>query len=118
MLPKILKVLVITLTVAAAALFLLFSPKYASSLYYGEIVHIQRDANNIPTITAQSKKGYFYAMGRVHAEDRLFQMTMKRLVVQGRLSEYLGEVPLPMDKFMREINLKGWGSKMAERLQR
>jgi len=43
---------------------------------------------------------------------------MKRLVVQGRLSEYLGEVPLPMDKFMREINLKGWGSKMAERLQR
>lgn len=108
MLPKILKVLVITLSVAAAALFFLFSPKYTSSLYYGgEIVHIQRDANNIPTITAQSKKGYFYAVGRVHAEDRLFQMTTKRLVVQGRLSEYLGEVPLPMDKFMREINLKG-----------
>lgn len=119
MLAKILKVLVVALAVAAATLFFLFSPRYASSLSYGgEVTQIQRDANSIPTITAPSKKAYFYAVGRVHAEDRLFQMTMKRLVVQGRLSEYLGEVPLPMDKFMREINLKGWGSRMADRLQR
>ena len=102
MLQKIFKVLVLILAVLAAALFLLFTPKYASTVSYGgETTRIQRDANNIPTITAQSRIGYFYAVGRVHAEDRLFQMTMKRLVVQGRLSEYLGVVPLPMDKFMR-----------------
>ena len=55
-------------------------------------------------------------MGRVQTEDRLFQMTFKSLVVQGRLSEFLGEKTLRMDKFMREINLRGWASKMANRL--
>lgn len=42
-----------------------------------------------------------YAYGRVHAEDRLFQMAFKVLVVEGRLSEHFGTKVLPMDKFMR-----------------
>lgn len=45
-------------------------------------------------------------------------MSFKLLVIQGRLAEYLGEKPLPMDKFMREIGLNHWGNKVAERMQR
>jgi penicillin amidase len=119
MLKTLLKVFIIILVLSAGVLFVLFSPEYATELSFnGEVTAIRRDANNIPTITAPSRKGYLYALGRVHAEDRLFQMSFKLLVVQGRLSEYLGERPLPMDKFMREVNLYGWGLKMAERLKR
>jgi penicillin amidase len=115
----LLKILAIILVGTAMTVYIFFAPHYASELsYHGETASIRRDANNIPTITASSRTSYMYAIGRVHAEDRLFQMSFKRLVVQGRLAEYLGEKPLPMDKFMRELNLKGWGQRMAERLQR
>jgi acyl-homoserine lactone acylase PvdQ len=119
MCSALLKIFAIILAGASLGLYLLFAPQYASELSYrGETTFIRRDANNIPTITAPSRTSYLHAIGRVHAEDRLFQMSFKRLVVQGRLSEYLGEKPLPMDKFMRELNLKGWGDRMAQRLQR
>ena len=113
----LLKLLAIILAGTALTVYMLFAPSYASDLSYrDETASIRRDANNIPTITASSRTSYLYAMGRVHAEDRLFQMCFKRLVVQGRLAEYLGEKPLPMDKFMREVNLKGWGERTAQRL--
>lgn len=115
----LLKIFAIILLGGVLTAYVLFAPHYASELSYrGETASIRRDGNNIPTITASSRTSYLYAIGRVHAEDRLFQMSFKRLVVQGRLAEYLGEKPLPMDKFMRELNLKGWGQRVAERLQR
>jgi acyl-homoserine lactone acylase PvdQ len=55
-------------------------------------------------------------MGIVYAEDRLFQMTFRIYSVQGRLSEFLGEKTLDFDKYMRELNLKGWAEKRAERM--
>ena len=97
--------------------YVLFNPKYATELTFeGEEITIVRNQNNIPNIKAQKRKGFLYGMGTAQAEDRLFQMTFKSLVVQGRLSEFMGEKPLKMDKFMREINLRGWASKMANRL--
>jgi penicillin amidase len=109
-----LKGLFLLILLASAALYYLFAPTYATRLLYsGETISISRDQNNIPTIIAPSHLSFFYAIGRVHAEDRLFQMTFKLLVTQGRLSEFLGEKPLPMDKFMRELNLHGWGKQAA-----
>lgn len=103
----------------AATLYFLFAPSHAETLLYkGEFTTIRRDSSNIPTITAPSRRGFFYALGRVHAEDRLFQMCFKLLVVQGRLAEHLGELPLPMDRLMREVNLYEWGQRTAQRLQR
>lgn len=97
--------------------FVLFNPTYVAELSFGgEGITIVRNQYNIPNIKAQSRKSFLYGMGRVQAEDRLFQMTFKSLVGQGRLSEFLGERTLPMDRFMREINLRGWASKMANRL--
>jgi penicillin amidase len=58
----------------------------------------------------------FYAWGTVLAEDRLFQMAFKLLVLQGRLAEHVGERAVNLDKYMRELNLLKWGKKMAERI--
>ena len=44
-------------------------------------------------------------------------MTFRKIVVEGRLAEFVGEPGLPLDKFMREVNIKYWGSKQAERLK-
>jgi penicillin G amidase len=119
MLKSFIKGLLIILVLLGGTLYILFSPSHASALTYrSERISIQRDGANIPTINAPSRLSFFYAMGRVHAEDRLFQMSLKLLVIQGRLSEFLGERPLPMDKFMREVNLDEWGMRAAERLKK
>ena len=117
MIKAVSKLLAIIVIAGLLIGYVLFDPKYATELTFeGEKITIIRNQNNIPNIKAQTRKGFLYGMGRVQAEDRLFQMTFKSLVVQGRLSEFLGEKPLPMDKFMREINLRGWATKMANRL--
>ena len=72
-------------------LFSLLKVHFTQKLRFeGEIINIHRDEFNIPEIHAQSHRGAMYAWGYVTAEDRLFQMTFRRLIVQGRLSEYLG----------------------------
>ena len=44
-------------------------------------------------------------------------MSFRKVVAEGRLAEFLGEIALPMDKFMREIDVNGWGYRMGERLR-
>ncbi len=65
-------------------------------------VTVTRDAWGVPHIRAQnSDADAFYALGFVHAQDRLWQMEFQRRIAQGRLSEVLGEAALPQDKFLR-----------------
>lgn len=47
----------------------------------------------------------FFGLGYVHAQDRLWQMTMLRRTVQGRLSEVFGTSTLAVDKLMRRLDL-------------
>ncbi|MDZ7649077.1 MAG: penicillin acylase family protein [Cytophagales bacterium] len=48
------------------------------------------DDYGVPHIYAQNDEDAYYALGYVHAQDRLFQMEMIRRPVGGRLSEILG----------------------------
>src|SRR5262245_15043979 len=57
----------------------------------GARVEIRRDGDGIVTIRAPSEADAFYALGFVHAQDRLFQMDMMRRLGAGRLSEVVGE---------------------------
>ncbi len=66
---------------------------------------IARDAHGIPTIRAASEADADFAMGFVHAEDRLFQMDLMRRAGAGRLSEWFGARSLGIDRFMRTIGL-------------
>ncbi len=69
-------------------------------------VTITRDANGIPYIRAATQADAWYALGFVHAQDRLFQMEMVRRIGQGRLSELIGRAGLSTDRFMRIIGLE------------
>ncbi len=66
-------------------------------------VEIVRDADGVPHIFAETDRDAIFALGYVHAQDRLWQMEMNRRIGAGRLSEILGEQALPTDKFLRTL---------------
>ncbi len=70
-----------------------------------EAVEIRRDARGVPLIRAASARDAYFALGFVHAQDRLFQMDMMRRAGAGRLAEVLGEALLAHDREMRLLGL-------------
>jgi penicillin amidase len=69
-------------------------------------VEVIRDHWGIPHIYARNETDLMFAQGFVHAQDRLWQMDFQRRVVAGRLSEILGEVALPLDRWMRILVMR------------
>ncbi len=68
-------------------------------------VRIIRDEHGIPHIKATTDHDAFFAMGYVHAQDRLWQMNYYRRIGQGRLSEIMGRNSLGVDQLMRTVGL-------------
>jgi penicillin amidase len=71
----------------------------------GAEVEVVRDGWGIPTIRAQSERDAAFALGFVHAQDRLFQMDLTRRLVAGRLSEWFGARALASDRYFRTMGL-------------
>jgi penicillin G amidase len=66
-------------------------------------VEIVRDRQGIPHIFATTDHDAFFALGFVHAQDRLWQMEMNRRIGAGRLSEIFCDGTLDIDKFQRTM---------------
>ncbi len=85
-------------------LFLLLF-KYSSPFYEGiipvnsidENITIEWDYYGVPHIAAKTKKDLFFAIGFLHAKERLFQMELSRRLAQGRLAEIFGKIALQSD---------------------
>ena len=69
-------------------------------------VEIVRDRHGVPHIYAGSVADAYFALGFVHAQDRLWQMEMNRRIGGGRLSEALGAATLDADKFLRTLGVR------------
>lgn len=69
-------------------------------------VDIVRDAEGIPHIYAKSTADAYFALGFVHAQDRLWQLEMNRRIVAGRLAEILGPSALNTDRFLRTLGVR------------
>ncbi|RMF13991.1 MAG: penicillin acylase family protein [Alphaproteobacteria bacterium] len=67
-------------------------------------IEIRRDDHGIPHIIAKSDSDAFFALGFVHAQDRLWQLEMNRRIASGRLAEILGRKALPTDIFLRTLS--------------
>ena len=70
-----------------------------------EPARIVRDKNGIPHIYARTYEDAMYALGFVHAQDRLFQMESQRRIGAGRMSEVAGSSTLGLDRMMRALGL-------------
>ena len=68
-------------------------------------VEVIRDDHGIPQIYADTDADLMRAQGFVAAQDRFFEMDVRRHVTAGRLSELFGEEALETDKYIRTM---GW----------
>ena len=68
-------------------------------------VTVTRDTHGIPWIKANTQNDAYFALGFVHAQDRLFQMDIMRRTGAGRLSEILGPDMLPRDRLARALGV-------------
>ncbi|MFF4984696.1 penicillin acylase family protein [Streptomyces sp. NPDC001046] len=74
-------------------------------------VEVKRDGYGIPQIYASSDADLFMAQGYVQAQDRFYEMDVRRHMASGRLSEMFGESQVDNDEFLRTL---GW-DRVAER---
>ncbi|MDA7426574.1 penicillin acylase family protein [Thalassococcus lentus] len=68
-------------------------------------IEIIRDNAGIPHVMALSDRDAFFGLGYVHAQDRLWQMTLMRRTAQGRLSEIFGRRTVETDTLLRRLDL-------------
>ncbi|WP_151634834.1 penicillin acylase family protein [Noviherbaspirillum aerium] len=69
-------------------------------------VDIVRDAEGVPHIYAKSEQDTYFALGFVHAQDRLWQMEMNRRIAAGRMAEILGPNAVDADRFLRTLGIR------------
>lgn len=68
-------------------------------------VAVSRDAHGVPRLVAVTDTDAFFAVGYVHAQDRLWQLEIQRRTVQGRLSEVFGKDSVQQDVWFRTLGL-------------
>ena len=69
-------------------------------------VDIVRDAEGIPHIFAKSQGDAYFALGFVHAQDRLWQLELNRRIAAGRMAEILGPNAVDTDRFLRTLGVR------------
>lgn len=80
-------------------------------------VSITRDAHGIPTLRAQSVEDLMFALGFVHAQDRLWQLETHRRIGSGQLAEAFGESALDTDRFLRALGVRRTAQAQWEAVQ-
>jgi penicillin amidase len=73
-------------------------------------VDVRRDSHGVPQIYASSDEDLFMAQGYVQAQDRFYEMDVRRHLTAGRLSEMFGDSQLKNDEVLRTL---GW-SRIAQ----
>ncbi|WP_395695953.1 penicillin acylase family protein [Nocardioides sp.] len=74
-------------------------------------VQVVRDDAGIPQLYGDSVEDLMRAQGYVHAQERFFEMDVRRHATAGRLAEMFGEAGLESDEMVRTM---GW-RRVAER---
>ena len=74
-------------------------------------VTVVRDDHGIPQLYGDSVEDLMRAEGYVHAQERFYEMDVRRHVTSGRLAEMFGPSAVPTDRFVRTL---GW-RRVAER---
>ncbi|HQI40948.1 MAG: penicillin amidase [Ignavibacteriales bacterium UTCHB2] len=103
---------VIIFIVAGAIFYNMLSsslPDYNGRITSSKIIsdiEIYRDSFAVPYILAESDNDAAFALGYLHAQERLFTMDFIRRAGEGRLSEILGEEAIPFDNMFRTVGIK------------
>lgn len=121
LLKRLLLVLFLLILLSGTGVYLFLTstkPTYSGQLQLTglkESVEVYYDNYGIPHIYAQNEPDAYFALGYVHAQDRLFQMEMIRRAASGRLSEILGKEMLPVDKLFRALGINEFAEAHAQK---
>jgi penicillin amidase len=113
--------LIILIIVVVAAIYIYLQT--TKPFYDGELsltgttadVEVLYDDYGVPHIYAQNQTDAYFALGYVHAQDRLFQMEMLRRAASGGLSEILGPDLLKVDKLFRTLRINEFAETQASK---
>ncbi len=81
-------------------------------------VEVVRDREGVPHLFAKSELDGWFAMGFVHAQDRLWQMEFQRRIAAGRVAELVGGRGYDIDRLMRTLGLARLAGRIVSRLDR
>lgn len=86
-----------------------FKPDYHFTLHSEAVnapVDILFDDMGVPHIYANSEQDAMFALGHVHASERLWQMDLLRRAGAGELSALLGEDMVDNDQYLRTLGMR------------
>lgn len=124
--PALKKILIgllifVVLTVLAVAGYLYQQrPQYSGILTQtgvSDSVAVHFDAYGIPHIYGKNASDTYFALGYVHAQDRLFQMDILRRIGSGKLSAFFGEATLPVDRLFHTTGLPTYAEASMEQFE-
>ena len=105
-------ILIVTITITLVILFNNLTNKsaYQNSGHLkiagiSDSVEIYTDDFDVPHIIAENENDLYFAMGYIHARERLWQMDLYRRIAEGRLAEIFGKDVLEYDKLFRTIGI-------------
>jgi len=110
----LLRLLITLITIALLSIFLMYYfslrsiPNYNKEYEVNNIIkdiEIVRDSKGVPHIFPNSDNDAYFGLGFVHAQDRLWQMTLMRRAAQGRLSEIFGKETIKSDEYIRRLDI-------------
>lgn len=70
-------------------------------------VRVLRDARGVPTIVASTVEDLYRGQGYADAQDRFFQMDLRRHITSGRLAELVGDDPAAIEADV-VVRTLGW----------
>lgn len=94
-------------------------PEHEGELFLDGVsasVYINRDEDGVAHIDAASDLDAYFALGYLHAQQRLWQMEFNRRLGAGRLSEIFGRTALASDQLMRTLGLYKSAARALENL--
>ena len=110
----LLRLLITLITIALLSILLMYYfalrsiPNYNKDYEVNNIIkdiEIVRDSKGVPHIFPNSDNDAYFGLGFVHAQDRLWQMTLMRRAAQGRLSEIFGKETIKSDEYIRRLDI-------------
>ncbi|MEL6980234.1 MAG: penicillin acylase family protein [Pseudomonadota bacterium] len=127
---RLLALIVFTVVAAAVGTAYYFAsrslPDYAGDAVVDGVigpVEIIRDQRAVPHIFAGAEADAYFALGYAHAQDRLWQMVLRRRLAQGRVTELAGDWGrrggrrgdlLRLDLTARALDLEGRAARSLE----
>lgn len=83
-----------------------------------ENVDIHWDPYGVPHVYANNEQDLYYALGYIHAQDRLWQMTLSQISAEGRFAEFFGNDKelIQLDKYQRTLGFWKTANQLVETL--